>query len=333
MERIGITPRQEDSDLVTSLDLIREAEALGYHSVWLGESWGREVFTSLAYFALGTQRIQLGAGIVNVYSRTPALIGMAAATLDEVSGGRFILGLGVSGQIVIEQWHGVPFHHPLERTREYVEILRLIWSGQRVNYQGRVFRLQNFRLAFTPRRAHLPIFIAAMGPQNLRLTGELADGCIPFLPSRSRFREVYLKPLEEGAAARGRSLSHIEIAPYIITAVSADGASARALARAHVAYYIGGMGVYYNTLVRRYGYVEEAEAIRQAWQHRDRERAARLVSDTMLDDLALAGTPAQCREGLEAYRGAGVTLPILAFAHGSSREMVREALRTFAPKG
>lgn len=333
MERIGITPRQEDGDLSAVLDLVREAEDLGYHSVWMGESWGREIFTCLTTLALGTRRIHLASGIINVFSRSPALIAMGAATLDEVSGGRFTLGLGASGQIVIEQWHGIPFQHPLQRTREYIEIIRLALSGQRVNYQGRFFRLQNFRLAFTPRRANLPIFVAAMGPQNLRLTGELADGCIPFLPSLSRFREVYLKPLEEGAKAKGRSLTEVVVAPYIITAVSPDGDAARALARAHMAYYIGGMGVYYNNLVRRYGYVEEAEAIRQAWQQRDRERAARLVTDSMLDDMALAGTPAQCRERLEAYQAAGVTLPVLAFAHGSSREMVREALHALAPQG
>ncbi|GBD10591.1 Putative coenzyme F420-dependent oxidoreductase [bacterium HR23] len=332
MERIGITPRLEDGDLSAVLGIAQEAEARGYHSIWVGEAWGREVFTCLTALALGTRRLHLASGIVNVFSRTPALVAMASATLDEVSGGRFILGLGASGQIVVEQWHGVPYQHPLQRTREYIEIVRLALSGQRVNYQGHFFRLQNFRLAFTPRRANLPIFVAAMGPQNLRLTGELADGCIPFLPSRSRFREVYLRPLEEGARAKGRSLKDIEIAPYIITAVSGDGASARALARAHVAYYIGGMGVYYNNLVRRYGYVEEAEAIRRAWQERNRERAASLVSDAMLDDLAIAGTPSQCRERLEAYKEAGVTLPILAFAHGSSREMVREALAALAPK-
>lgn len=332
MERIGITPRLEDGNFSAVLDLVREAEGLGYHSVWLGEAWGREIFTCLTALALGTQRIHLASGIINVFSRTPALVAMGAATVDEVSEGRFILGLGASGQIVIEQWHGVPFQQPLQRTREYIEIVRLALSGQRVNYQGRFFRLQNFRLAFTPPRPHLPIFVAAMGPQNLRLAGELADGCIPFLPSRSRFREVYLNPLEEGAKARGRSLKDIEIAPYIITAVSADGASARALARAHIAYYIGGMGIYYNNLVRRYGYEEEAEAIRQAWQQRDRERAAALVTEAMLDDMALAGTPSQCREHLEAYRKIGITLPVLAFAHGSSREMVREALRALAPR-
>ncbi|MFN3973679.1 MAG: LLM class flavin-dependent oxidoreductase [Dehalococcoidia bacterium] len=332
MERIGITPRQEDGDLTAVLDLVREAEGLGYHSVWLGEAWGREIFTCLTALALGTSRIHLASGIVNIFSRSPALMAMGAATLDEVSGGRFILGLGASGKIVIEQWHGTPFQHPLQRTREYIEIIRIALSGERVNYQGRFFRLQNFRLAFTPRRANLPIFVAAMGPQNLRLTGELADGCIPFLPSRSRFREVYLHPLEEGAKARGRSLKDVEVAPYIITAVSPDGAEARALARAHVAYYIGGMGIYYNNLVRRYGYVEEAEAIRQAWQQRDREKAARLVTDAMLDDMALSGTPSQCRERLEAYSQVGATIPVLAFAHGSSRERVREALHALAPK-
>ncbi|MBI4338102.1 MAG: LLM class flavin-dependent oxidoreductase [Chloroflexi bacterium] len=330
MERIGLTARGAEGGLQELTVLAQRAEELGYESLWLGESWGRDLFTQLTVLAVKTSRLRLGSGIVNVFSRTPSLVAMTAASLDELSGRRFILGIGTSGQVVIENWHGAPFRSPLQRTREFIDVVKLALSGQRVDYQGNVFHLRNFRLAFQPPRADLPVFVAAMGPENLRLTGELADGCIAFLPSR-RNVDYYRKELAAGAARKGRSPKVIELAPYIFTAVSSDGAQAKALVRAHMAYYIGGMGVYYNNLVRRYGYVEEAEAIQKAWQARDRERAASLVTPAMLDDLGIAGTPAECRQKLEDYRAAGVTLPIISFVHGTTAQMADEGLKALAP--
>ncbi|MBI4234090.1 MAG: LLM class flavin-dependent oxidoreductase [Chloroflexi bacterium] len=331
MARIGVTPWRDTDDRPALVELAQRSEELGYDSIWLGESWGYELFTMLTFVALHTSRIKVAAGIVNIYSRTPAVVAMASGTLDDLSDGRLILGVGTSGAIVVQDWHGVAYEKPLQRTREFIEIVRMALRGDRVNYQGQVFRLQNFRMQFTPRRKGVPIYVAAIGPQNLHLTGELADGCIPILPSKKHGR-YFRQELAVGAASRGRDAGEMEIAPYIITAVSSDRAEARHLARAHAAYYIGGMGAYYNQLVRRYGYQEEAEAIQRAWLLGERERAINLVNDAMLDDLTLAGTPSECREMLEAYEAVGFTLPVLTFAHGSSKEMVASGLEALAPQ-
>src|SRR5262249_38604424 len=148
-------------------------------SLWSGENWGRDNVTLLSYVAAHTDRIGVGTSIMNVFSRSPALIAQTAATLDELSGGRASIGLGTSGALVIEQWHGVPYRKPLQRTREYIEIIRLALSGERVNYDGEIFHLQRFRLGFNPPRTNIPIYVAALGPKNVELTGELADGWLP----------------------------------------------------------------------------------------------------------------------------------------------------------
>jgi len=274
---------------------------------------------------------QLATGIVNVFSRTPAALAQAIATLDEISGGRAVLGLGTSGSIVIQNWHGVPYDKPLQRTREYIDIVRLILSGERVNYDGQIFHLKNFRLPFKAARSRVPIYVASLGPKNVRLTGEKADGWLPTYFSRTR-GHVQMQDLEEGARAAGRSLSEIDVAPYLLSCVSDDVAAARALARAHIAYYVGGMGTYYNNLVRRYGFVEEAARVRELWAKGDRKAAAAAVSDALLDDVAIVGTPAQARARLEEYRARGVTTPTIAFVHDATPGMVRTTLETFAPK-
>src|SRR5215475_11231949 len=161
MARIGLTlPRTEDLPRQEIVEVVRQAEDLGYDSVWVGESWGRDGFTWLTQLACHTSRIKLATGITTVYSRSPALIAQTVASLDEISSGRVILGLGTSGPIVIENWHGLPFNRPLRRTREYIEIIRLILSGERVNYQGEIFQLKGFRLPFAPVRPKIPIYVA-----------------------------------------------------------------------------------------------------------------------------------------------------------------------------
>jgi len=162
------------------MEKVRIADELGYDSIWLGESWGYELFTSMADLVRVTKRIKIGAGIANIYSRTPALIASTIATLDERSGGRMLLGLGPSGANVIEHWHGVPFQKPVQRTREYVEIIRMILRGEKLVYHGEMFNLERgFKLRFTPPRTNIPIYIAAMGPKNVVQSGEISDGVLP----------------------------------------------------------------------------------------------------------------------------------------------------------
>lgn len=332
MQRIAITqPRTEDLPRNEVVEFVQRIDELGYDTLWVPESWGREAFTTIAHHACSTRRIKLGTGIVNVFSRTPALIAQAAATLDELSGGRFLLGLGASGQRVIENWHGVPYQKPIQRTREYIDIIRLVLSGERVNYDGQIFHLKDFRLAFKPPRARIPIYVASLGPLNTKMAGEKADGWMPTYFSRTR-GDVQLKVLEEGAKAAGRSLKDIEVAPYLISCVSDDASAARAQVRAHVAFYVGGMGIYYNNLMQRYGYVEEAARIKELWEKGDRKGAAAALPDSMLDDVGLAGSPAQVHEKLEEYRARGVTLPVISLAHGLPRDMLRMTIETFAPR-
>jgi coenzyme F420-dependent oxidoreductase len=330
MARIGLTlPRSEDLPRTQIVEVVQQAEALGYDSVWVGESWGRDGFTWLTQLACHTRRIKLATGITTVYSRSPALIAQTVASLDEISEGRMILGLGTSGPIVIENWHGLPFDRPLRRTREYIEIIRLILGGERVNYNGEIFRLKGFRLPFTPVRPRVPIYVASLGPQNLRLTGELADGWLPIYLDASRLHD-FQRDLERGAKKAGRALNAIDIAPYILSCVSEDVEAARHLVKAHLAYYIGGMGTFYANLIARYGFEDEVSRVREAWSEGDRERAAAQVGDAMVAHMAICGSPQEGRAQLERYRAAGVTLPIVSFAHGASRAMVRQTLEGLA---
>jgi coenzyme F420-dependent oxidoreductase len=330
MARIGLTlPRSEDLPRREIIEVVQQAEALGYESVWVGESWGRDGFTWLTQLAGHTTRIKLATGITPIYSRSPALIAQTVASLDEISEGRVILGLGTSGPIVIENWHGVPFDRPLRRTREYVEIIRLILSGERVNYKGEIFQLKGFRLPFTPVRTAVPMYVASLGPQNLALTGELADGWLPIYLDAGHLPS-FQRELERGARKAGRPLQAIDVAPYILACVSADGEAARDLVRAHLAYYIGGMGTFYAGLIARYGFEDEVNRVREAWGKGERKAAAAHVTDAMVARMALCGSPREGRQQLEAYRAAGVTLPIVSFAHGASRDMIRQTLEGLA---
>jgi coenzyme F420-dependent oxidoreductase len=330
MARIGLTlPRSEDLPRQEIVEVVQHAEALGYDSVWVGESWGRDGFTWLTQLACHTSRIKLATGITTVYSRSPALIAQTVAALDEISSGRVILGLGTSGPLVIENWHGLPFERPLRRTREYIEIIRLILSGERVDYQGEIFRLKGFRLPFAPVRSRVPVYVASLGPQNLRLTGELADGWLPIYLDANHLAK-FQRDLENGAKRVGRSLEAIDVAPYILSCVSEDVEAARRLVQAHLAYYIGGMGTFYANLIAHYGFEDEVGRVREAWARRDRQSAASQVSDTMVAHLAICGSPEDGLAQLERYRAAGVTLPIVSFTHGASREMIRQTLEGLA---
>jgi coenzyme F420-dependent oxidoreductase len=330
MPRIGLTlPRSEDLPRSEIVEVVQQAEALGYDSVWVGESWGRDAFTWLTQLACHTSRIKLATGITTVYSRSPALIAQTVASLDEISAGRVILGLGTSGPIVIENWHGMAFDRPLRRTREYIEIIRLVLSGERVNYTGEIFQLKGFRLPFTPVRPKVPMYVASLGPQNLRLTGELADGWLPIYLDANHLDD-FQRDLESGAKKAGRTLDAIDVAPYILSCVSEDAEAAHHLVKAHLAYYIGGMGTFYANLIARYGFEDEVIRVREAWGKRDRQHAAGQVTDDMVAHVAICGSPQEGRAQLERYRAAGVTLPIVSFAHGASRDMIRQTLEALA---
>jgi coenzyme F420-dependent oxidoreductase len=324
--RLGLAiPFGKELTRQESLDLVRRAEALGFHSAWHGESWGYDAFTPLAEAAVHTSTIKLGTHIATVFSRTPAMMAQSAASLDVISNGRLILGLGTSGPIVVRDWHGQRWTRPLQRTREYVEIVRLALSGERVDFQGELFQLRGFRLRDSTVRSSVPVMIASIGPRNVELTGEIADGWLPIFPhvdSLAGMRGL----LAKGAARSGRDPAAIEIAPSILTAVADDAAEARHLARAHVAFYVGGMGTFYYEAVAKHGFEEEAGRVKRAWAVPGRAGRAAVVTDEMLDAMTLVGSRAHVLERLDALADAGVTLSILAFPHGASLALMRETV-------
>ena len=320
-----------DKDVIS---IAQRADSLGYHSFWTGEAWGRDAFTVLTMVACHTENLRLGAGIVNVFSRTPALIAQTIASLDILSQGRAILGLGSSGRIVVENWHGVPFDSPLARTREYIEIIRMALAGGPVNHQGRFYQMDRFRMISPPVQERVPIYVASLGPKNLALTGELADGWLPVWAHRGRLPDLK-EAIGLGAAKAGRNITDVTVAPYIMCYAASgpeDLTHGEQLLRDHMAYYIGGMGSYYFDSFSRAGFASEAQAVRDAWSAGERERAAAAVSDQMLDSVAVLGTPEQCRSQLAQFRQAGADLPIATFPHGAGTESVRRTIEALAPQ-
>jgi F420-dependent oxidoreductase-like protein len=307
------------------VEKIRLADELGFDSVWLGESWGYELFTSMADVIRVTRRIKVGAGIANVYSRTPALLASTVATLDERSGGRIILGIGPSGANVIEHWHGVKFEKPLKRTQEYIEIIRMILRREKLVYHGEFFHLERgFKLLFTPFRDNLPIYIAAMGPKNIRLTGELGDGILPIYWPEHDW-PLLRTLLDEGSQSVGRSPRSVAIAPYTTTVLLSENAGEREMQEARLrvatplAYYIGKMGVYYAQMLTQHGFGEDVQAVLEGWKQ-GMKTAVQAVSPRMLDAVSLIGTPHEVVARLDQWAESGVDEPLLSMPAGSIEE-------------
>lgn len=325
-----VAPYWSDLKPEELVETARLAEELGYHSIWVPEMWGRDAFSILGLIAVNTKRIKLATGIIPVYSRSPALIAQTVATLDEISGGRMMLGLGTSGPAVIENWHGLPFEKPLQRTREYVEIIKMILGGGRVDYEGEIFSLKGFRLQFKPLRSDIPVLVAAIGPKNVRLAGETADGWIPFLVPVEGLCDSG-KEFAEGARSKGRNADDLIVCPYITTAVSEDADTAKSAVREHIAYYIGGMGTFYFNTVSRYGFGDEAGAIKNAWEGGKKSAAIEAVSDRMFDSLSVSGTPEHAKSVIANYYKSGADIPVLVFPPKASRALVRETIISLAP--
>ena len=332
MRRLGLALQLgDDRSRAELVDLARRAEARGYEAVFVPESWGYDAVTTLTELAVHTSRIKLGTGILPIWSRTPALLAMTAASLDELSGGRLILGLGISGPVVVRDWHGIGFDRPLQRTREAIAIIRLALAGDRVTHDGEIFQVERFRLECSPPRARIPIYLASIGPKNLQLTGEVADGWLPIYCSPEGLAFM-AQEVAAGAKVAGRDSASLEVAPYILACLSEDVEAGRRLVGRHLAYYIGGMGTFYFNLMQRSGFGPEAQAVQAAWQRGDRAGAAGQMSDAMLASLSLTGSPEACHAQLDRYRSAGATLPILMPPRSATTEMIRRTLDLLAPK-
>ena len=292
------------------IECVRAADRSGYDSFWLPEAWERESFSTLAEIATQTERIGLATGIINVFSRSPALIAMGAATIDEISGGRFRLGLGTSGARVIEDLHGIGFGKPLTRLRESVAIIRNLLSGERVDFDGECFKVSRFKLGFKPVRAEIPIYIAALSPKSLIQLGEIADGWLPAHWPRAELARGVAE-IEAGAQLSARDASRIDVAPFVNVVVSDDARRARDEARLPIAYYVGGMGDFYHRSLAGLGFQEEADRIRALWQAGRPKEAIKSVTDRVVDAVAICGPLEDCRARLREMPDFGATLTIV----------------------
>jgi F420-dependent oxidoreductase-like protein len=315
---MGIGPQDQ-------LQVVQEAERLGYDSVWAAEAYGSDAATVLAWLAAGTSKINLGSAIFQMPGRSPALTAMTAATIDELSGGRFRLGIGSSGPQVAEGWHGQRFAHQLQRTREYVEVVRKALSRERLEYHGETIELplpdgpgKALKLTIKPVQERIPIYLAAIGPKNTALTGEIADGWLPtfFSPEHvGGLRSL----LEEGATRAGRSLDGFEMVPTVTAYISDDRELARNLMRPVLALYIGGMGSrkqnFYNQLVQRYGFEEAAAEIQDLYLDGKQAEAGEAIPGELIDMVCLCGPRDFVRDRIAAFRDAGVgTLAVTPMA-------------------
>ena len=313
------------------VDCIKLAEELGYESAWVAEGHGGDQFATLAAAAAQTSRIFLGTSITSVFVRTVPTIAMAAATVDDVSHGRFILGIGSSHKVQVEGEHGVAYAKPLTRTRETVEAIRALLRDDTLAYEGETFRIERFDLWFTPRRREIPVYLSAVFPKMTELAGEIADGLI-LTRSTLATAAAARRSLAEGAARAGRDAGDILVTTLLRAAIADSRAEALDRLRPGLGFYLG-FFPRYNQLMAEHGFAEEAAAIAAAWAKGDREGAVRAVSDRMIDATSIAGTPAQCRERIEAYRQSGIDVPILSpDARGPGAKAQFEAvIRACAP--
>ena len=331
MKRIGIAFSGGASP-AEIVECVRLAERLGYESAWVAEGHGGDQFAILGACAARTSTIRLGTAISSVFVRTAPTIAMAAASLDELSGGRFILGLGSSHKVQVEGEHGVAYGKPLTRVREFVEVIRALLREGRVAYKGETVRIDGFDLWFAPRRPAVPIWLSAVFPKMLALCGEIADGVILTRSSIATGAHVRER-LAEGAALAGRDPGGIAVASLLPTAIGRTRREALDLLRPGLAFYAG-FFPRYNRLMAKHGFAEEAAAVAAAWAQGDRQAAERAVSDRMIDATSLAGTPEEVRERIEAYRRSGIDLPILSpYARGpGAKAKFEAAIRACAPQ-
>lgn len=315
-----------------NLELAREADRLGYSVVWAAEAYGSDAATVLTWIAAQTERIDVGSAVFQIPGRTPANTAMTAATLDTLSGGRFRLGLGVSGPQVSEGWHGVRFDKPLTRTREYVAIVRKALAREKVSFQGEFFTLplpdgpgKALTLTVHPVRETIPVYLAAIGPKNLELTGEIADGWLAIFFSPENAAEI-MAPLVAGREAAGKTMEGFDVVPTVPVVIGDDPVACADAIRFYSALYVGGMGSreknFYNQLACRMGYEDAAIEIQEKYMARDYDGAMAAVPFEFMDRTSLLGPRDRVRDRLAAYADAGVTTLTVATYAGTLDERI-----------
>jgi F420-dependent oxidoreductase-like protein len=338
--RLALSLNYSGATLALDLDKVLEAERLGYDSVWSAEAYGSDAVSPAAWLAARTSRIHVGTGIMQIPARTPAMTAMTAMTLDALSGGRFRLGLGVSGPQVVEGWHGQPFGKPLAKTREYVEVVRAVLKRDKpLEFRGEYYQIPYAGPGATGLgkplrsilhgRATLPIYLAAVGPKNVALAAEIADGWIPVFFSARRIT-MFREWLNEGFKAGGRAPERFDIMPMVSVVVGPDVAACRALVRPRVALYVGGMGArgrnFYNDIARRYGYEDAAKTIQDLYLAGKKAEAEAAVPDALVDEVALCGPKERIRDALAEWKASGVTTLMVAGDAAAVRTLAEAAL-------
>jgi F420-dependent oxidoreductase-like protein len=314
--RLAISLRLANDDWSAASDWVAEAERLGVDCVWSAEAWGHDAVTPLAFLAARTSRIHLGAGILQAGTRTPALVAMTAMSLASMSGGRFRLGLGVSGPQVIEGWHGIRFERPVQRMRETIEIVRRLTRGERSEYRGQVYELplpggegKAIRSSARPQPG-IPLYLATLSPRSLEMTGEVADGWLgtSFMPEHAG---IFFDSLAAGAARAGRSLADLDLQAGGMVAFSDDLPKLIAARKPGLAFTLGAMGSrghnFYNAAFRRAGYEDTAIEVQRLWLDGKRDEATARVPDELVLKTNLLGSESMVRDRLLAYRKAGIT--------------------------
>ncbi|NLU72984.1 LLM class F420-dependent oxidoreductase [Streptomyces sp. HNM0575] len=316
------TPLQYADNPRSAAEEVVKLEAAGLDAVWVAEAYGFDSPTVMGYIAARTERMLIGAGILNVYSRTPALIAQTGAGLDVLSEGRALLGLGASGPQVVEGWHGKAYDKPLGRTRETVELCRRIWRREVIDHHGITdmpFPAEKggklgkpLKFLNRPQRPEIPLYIASLGPANVRMTAEIADGWLPHLFVPEKAKQVWGEALEEGTARRDPERGPLEISAGTLLAVGEDAAAVREHVRPLIALYIGGMGAkgknFYNDVARAYGYEEAAEKVQDLYLAGKKREAEAAVPAEFCELVSLCGPEGYVRERIEAFREAGVTM-------------------------
>ena len=331
----GIGPQGDEA-----VGYVQTAERAGYDSVWAAESYGSDAVSVLAYLAGKTETIQLGAAILQVPARQPAAAAMAGATIDALSGGRFIFGFGPSGPQVSEGWYGVPYEKPWGRTREYVEIVKQIVAREgRLEYEGKHFTLplkdgegvtgqgKALKLNFHPIRNEIPVYLGAIGRKSVELAAEIADGWIPIFFSVDKWQEVWGEHIEAGLAKLGRSREDFQVSPNVQVAIDGDLEAARGLVKAGLLLYVGGMGSkktnFYADLTRRFGFAEVADEVQSLYLDGKREEAYAAIPDELADATALIGSEDEVAARLKRFADGGVDRVIVSPMHGNFDENVR----------
>ncbi len=347
--RLGLNIGLVGSNIKSLMPLIKEAEELGFHSVWTAEAYGSDAVTPLTWIAANTERIKVGSAIMQMPARTPAMTAMTCATLDILSEGRMLLGLGLSGPQVVEGWHGQPFSQPLERTREYVDIVRTILRREsRLEHHGDCYNIpyagpdatglgKPLKLLLHPLRPDVPIYIAALGPKNVELAAEIADGWLPvfFSPYKP---DVYMNSVNAGFEAAKKhsgatkTLSDFDIAPIVPVFVGDDVTACRNQAKPFLAHYIGLMGTrdknFYKVLATRYGYGEAADQIQDLALAGDKDAATAAVPDELVDEIALCGPKSRIAERLEIWLKSGITTLVVSTYDPTAIRVLAELVPT-----